>query len=159
MSIRGMKDRDKGYKALLKNIVGFKKKTADVGVFADKKNKEGMQIAEYATANEFGAGRIPERSFMRSTYDEKIEETKKLMRKYILSYLLKIGSGKIEYRALKVGAAYMSAMIKEKISTSKSWAKPNSPLTIALKSKGKRIKDTPLINTGALRNSITYKIR
>jgi hypothetical protein len=156
-----IRDTDKGYRNIIRELLGLnakKKKIAKIGVFSDKKNRKGQTIAEYATKNEFGSGNIPERSFMRSTYDEKINETRKMINKFITRNFLRNNGGRLLEKGLSVGAAFMSAQIKLKISNSKNWAKPNSPVTIALKSKKGRIKNTPLIDSGALRNSITWRV-
>lgn len=121
------------------------------------KTKEGYQ---YMSVTPVAPIVIPERSFMRSTYDEEIEKVRKLMVKYIRqNFLKKLGKGKLKEQSLKVGAAYLTAKIKLKITNADQWAEPNSMITIALKSKKGGLKNKPLINTGALRNSITYKIR
>jgi len=154
-----IKDTDKGYKALLRSLTGTSKKkvVAKIGIFAGKNNKDGKSIAEYAAKNEFGAGRIPERSFMRSTYDDQYDKARKFAIDYIRNNVLK-GRKNLLAKGLSVGAAFLAAQIKLKISKSKSWAAPNSAVTIALKSKRGNIKDTPLINTGAMRNAITWRV-
>ena len=102
---------------------------------------------------------IPERSFLRSTFAEEQKNAIKVMKAYFqklpLSELVK---GNVLDKCLKVAAQYLVDKIKLKISDSKSWAKPNSLITIALKSKRSGIKDQPLMSTGAMRNAIVYRI-
>ncbi len=200
MATSKLTDNDKGYKAFMQNMKSFQKGKALIGVFGDKKNKEGTSIAEYATYNEFGATitsikarywlrmtinkinlyrvkktvlghkyvsiepvgpiKIPARSFMRSTYDEQIQTTKDMVIKYIRkNFLKRFGKGTLGKKGLSFGAAYMAAQIKLKITNADQWAKPISTITMALKSKRGGLKNKPLMNTGALRNSITYKIK
>ena len=148
-------EKDMGYNNLVKELKNLKG-IALVGVFFDKKNKEGVSIAEYGIYNEFGTTHIPERSFMRSSYYENIIKIRKSMMKYAQKNIFKKNISK---NMLSVAGAMMSDAIKKKITDSKNWAEPNSMKTIISKTKSRaRTKDQPLINTGALRSAITWKI-
>lgn len=141
-------DIDRGWKDLVKGLEGVPK-SVDVGIFGDKNSEE----VEKGRKNEFGV-EVPERSFMRSTFDDKVNEAYALLVKEIKANLLK---GDV-ISAFKIVGSFMTDAIKNKITTSKSWAKKNSELTIAMKSRNGKIKDTPLIATGRMRNSVVWRI-
>jgi len=147
-----VRDNDTGFKDFVKNMESIREKIAVVGVFG----KSGSDIVKYATENEFGTDNIPERSFLRGMIDEKKEKISELIAKNKEKYMfMKNGYEKF----LRILGLFGQDAVKDRISNSKKWAKPNTPFTIARKSKGKRIKDTPLIDTGRLRASIVYQLR
>ncbi|MGX7417806.1 hypothetical protein ACWOFR_03270 [Carnobacterium gallinarum] len=91
---------------------------------------------------------IPERSFLRSTFDEKEEEWQKFFSKQIDDLIKSASSADSIYERLGAKAA---SDVQKKI---KSISSPsNSPTTVA--SKG---TNNPLINTGRLRQSVTWKV-
>ena len=117
-----------------------------------------LTVAQIATVHEFGKTirqpnmkrtiRIPERSFLRATVDQYREAIAR--RQVLLSqgYVL----GKFELKpAMELLGQYVVGLIKQRIAN--GIAPPNSPWTIAKKGSSK-----PLIDTGQLRNSITYKV-
>lgn len=111
-------------------------------------NREGIPIATYAHSNEFGTEKIPPRSFLRSTLDEKQE-------RYTLDFarvLRRIVEGKISKAALAEIGVRVQNDIKEMITNINS--PPNAPMTIALKGF-----DNPLIETGLMRNKIDHDVR
>jgi len=63
-------DRDLGWKAIKREMLKAKTLEVAVGILDGSKNGEGASIAEYATYNEFGTDKIPERPFMRTAFDE-----------------------------------------------------------------------------------------
>lgn len=120
-----------------------------------KSGKKGRQITnvEVGAYHEFGSVKVkdrpPQRSFIRSTIDEK--------KQMIDSEMKKIASGfyaneRTDLSLLLLGEKVKKAMI-EKI---KSGIKPPlKPKTI----KAKDGKSTPLINTGQLWNSLSAQVR
>ena len=120
-----------------------------VGIHEDAGSNNGVSIAEYAFYNEFGTTTIPERSFMRTTLDEKgtlIEET---FQKLIARAL----AGKSNlYGALDTLGLFVSGLIQKKITDIRE--PPNCPATI--KRKG---SSNPLIDTGAMRQAVSWKVR
>lgn len=141
-------DIDRGWKNLVKGLEGVPK-SVDIGIFGGKHSEE----VDKATRNEFGI-EVPERSFMRSTFDDKVNEAYTLLVKEIKANLLR---GDVT-SAFKMVGSFMTDMIKNKITTSKSWAEKNRPSTIARKSKKGRIKDTPLIDSGRMRASVVWRL-
>jgi len=145
-------DRDLGYSDLL---AGIGKLSAEPAVFVGVRegagDVDGTPLTLIAAANEFGTndGHVPERSYLRSTIDEK--------RKQYQAALTKIITDAIDGRALPVRGlqrlgARAVADVQRKITALKD--PPNAPSTV--KKKG---SDNPLIDTGRLRQSIDYDVR
>ena len=120
-----------------------------VGVHQGDSNGEGQQIAEYAAYNEFGTEKIPERSFMRSAFDENQQAISQDM----ANRYAQVQAGTITvYQALGLIGLRHQDQIKNKIDT--NIPPPNAPATIA-----KKGSSHTLIDTGAMKNSIHYIIR
>ena len=118
-----------------------------VGVHAeDTDRKDGGNMALVASANEFGTadGRIPARSFLRSTIDTRRRDILAVARKTRNAVIDRKLSGE---DGLNVIAQWVEAAIKKTIEDLKD--PPNAPSTIARKGS-----DNPLIDTGQLINSI-----
>ena len=150
MSVR---DTDKGMLELTKALAKLKNTEIKVGVFSDAVNTEGKNteyVADYAIANEYGYGHIPERSFIRSTIDEQQDAWSKLMGD-VLTNTTKTGGANLERDLYKVGAVARSDIIA-KINSNIS--PQNAPATI----KRKGNKNRTLIEHGVLRNSIEARI-
>jgi len=99
--------------------------------------------------------KIPERSYLRSTFDEEKPKMLKQIDKAKVAVVL----GKItKDKFLNRLGLFFSRKVIEKIDYSKEWADPNAPSTIAAKSTTSGKGDQPLFDTGRLRQSITYKI-
>ena len=145
-----VRDTDLGYKNLLR-LMKQKKVAADIGVFSTS-TRDGKSIAEYAAVNEYGKGKVPERSFMRSTFDEQEKNAFKVIGNALRINMLK-GGFSIR-KATGKGGAFMRTEIVKKIKTASSWATPNAPSTIRRKGKNQ-----PLIDKGILWKAILWKIR
>lgn len=146
-------DKDKGMFAFQKMLKELKKTTLNVGVFSDVVNTEAKPttyVADYAIANEYGIGHIPERSFLRSTIDEKQDEWSKLMSNIFMDVAQ--GKRNAEKELYKIGAIARKDIIAKIDSNINP---PNAPST--LKKKGKR-KNKTLIDHGVLRSSIEARI-
>jgi len=117
----------------------------EVGLFG-----EDGHMLMIATVHEFGAPQvnIPERSFMRTTIDEKDSE---------ISRMIDIQIGKVIDREISGEAAlgrigeYVKNLIQRRITDISR--PPNKPGTIAQKGSS-----NPLIDTGRMRASITWRI-
>lgn len=141
------KDIDKGFKAFRAEMQRARTATVEIGIHQDAKN-EGLSIAEYGAYNEFGTDNIPERSFMRSTFDEKQSQINADMAKRYDQ----VKTGKIGvHRALSLIGLKHAQDIQDKIGSNISPA--NSEATIARKKSTKT-----LIDTGAMRQSIRHKV-
>lgn len=134
-------DKDTGFKALQ----DWHKRNAggahiDVGFFAEK-------IATYAAANEFGTATIPERSFIRSTFDE---ETPKLQA-MLDAAVIRAQEKNIDLvDALIAPANYLRTAIINKIQSGVDPA--NAPSTVARKGS-----NTPLVHTGQMQQALSWR--
>lgn len=148
MATRHTTDRDLGLKRFIRQLQVAKVTEVVIGVQEGSK-ADGQTIAEYAAYNEFGTENIPERSFMRSSFDENVSSIKNDMdRRYG-----QVMRGEISVRtALGLVGLRHQDQIKNKIDT--NIPPPNSPVTIAIKGSSHT-----LIDTGAMKNSIHYIIR
>ena len=141
-------DRDLGLKAFIRQLETARKVEVVIGIRANEMN-EGESVAFYAACNEYGTKIIPERSFMRSSFDESIGAIKSDMEKKEK----KVMDGRKDIRsALGTIGLKHQARIKAKISSN---IKPeNADSTIARKKSS-----ATLIDTGTMRNSVHYVVR
>ena len=123
--------------------------TVDAGIIDAGKHVTGdITVAGIGYAHEFGTATLPERSFMRSTIQEKKKDIIALQKKL----LKQIVNGKIKVESgLGLLGEFMADAIRQKIVSISS--PPNTPETIAAKGSS-----NPLIDTGQLKNSITYEV-
>jgi hypothetical protein len=144
-------DKDLGLREIKRNLKEYKKTIIKVGIQSNAGFNKNTSIIKYATANEFGTDIIPERSFIRSTADEKKEE----WYSFIDKGLTEVTEGK--KKPLQVlGLLGIKARddIKEKIGSN---IKPENAESTKLKKAGsKTAVTTTLIDTGVMRNSVNY---
>jgi hypothetical protein len=130
-----------------------KKITAELRKIGSQKLVVGVidsTIAEYATYNEFGTKDIPQRSFLRSTYDEQIGKWERQLENGIKGILNMDTNTSRVWDLLGVKA---KGDVQNKLRSNIS--PQNAPSTIKAKGSGK----TTLFNTGALLRAITYEVR
>lgn len=142
-------DKDIGFDKLL-NIKKDMPKGVNIGIFGGSRNADGDSIPVYANKNEFGID-VPERPFMRSTFDKEQDELVSMIKRLVDAYVK--GVMRSPTHLFNVVGDYLKTKIQERITKAKEWAKPNSQATV--KKKG---SDVPLIDTAAMRASITHKI-
>lgn len=143
---------DKGFDNYKDAFKGLDSKKVAVGLFA----KVGDEVLTKGIVNEFGAraGKngntvIPERSFIRSTYNKNV---KKVTRRFTqIAKSISNGSYNVD-RKLKLIGLEQEAAVKQTIVDLRS--PPNAPSTI--KAKG---SSNPLIDTGEMRNKISSELR
>lgn len=142
---------------LLKTFEEMKGSYVTVGVHSDVPNYDNdssKPIAMIAAVHEFGSNKtpnpIPERSFLRSTYDENFEKISNDMKEYI---------GEIANKRLTVKKALgkigfeMSEKTKNKIRDPNAIAPPNAESTV----KAKKFNN-PLFDSGHLMRSIDFEV-
>jgi len=143
---------------LQKKIANLKG-AVDVGIFGEQDSELVIQAA----SNEFGtdrAGRnhnivIPERSFIRSTFDEQKEDLTTSIDKAKIDVVIgKISKDKFLNRL----GLFLGGKIVAKINDSKQWAEPNAESTIAAKTRAGKVGDQPLVDTGRTKQSVTHKL-
>lgn len=146
-----VKDTDLGYRDLKERMNDLASHPfVKVGVISGEKGGSS-EIATYAGANEFGTsdGRIPERSFIRSTMNRIGFALFKMAEKYLEDAAKK---NKSPLKTLDEMGLFAAARIVNTITTLRT--PPNAPATMAQK-KG---VDNPLIDEGRLKNSIAHVV-
>jgi phage gpG-like protein len=123
--------------------------TVDVGIIDAGEHPSGdITVAGIGFVHEFGTAIIPERSFIRSTIQDKKKELIEFQRKLLKNII----AGKMEVnQALGLIGEFMADAITQKIVAIQT--PPNEPATIARKGSS-----NPLVDTGQLKNSITYEV-
>lgn len=148
MSIR---DKDRGYKELVRRVYGLKSPVIKVGVLKDDGAEEyddGLRVIQVAIWNEFGAGHVPERSFIRAWFDENQAKCRAAFKRLMTAVV----AGKYtKSQALELLAQRFVGEIQKRMA--QGVPPPNAPSTIRQKGS-----DKPLIDTGQLRSSISYSI-
>lgn len=104
-------------------------------------------LAVIAAIHEFGLGDMPQRSFLRSAYDENLPVIDKMIQHVANGAVFGLGTN----AALNQLGNVVQGMVQRKIVDGPFT--PNSPATIKRKKSSK-----PLIDTGHLRQSIRYVI-
>lgn len=137
----------KGIASLFKRL---EKGTVDVGILASEgKHKDSaFSVAQIGFIHEFGAATIPERSFIRSTINGQSKDIKKIAQ---VQYKKVLNGSITTEEGLGILGAFTAGLIQEKF-TSNDWA-PNTDKTQARKGSS-----APLIDTGQLRQSISFKV-
>jgi len=143
-----IRDRDLGFNKLL-NIDKAMPKGVKIGIFGGT-TADGESIPAYANKNEFGID-VPERPFMRSTFDQEQSSLVSMIKRLVDSYIK--GRMATPKQLFSVVGDYLKTKVQERITNASQWAKPNSPVTVRIKGS-----DKPLIDTGAMRSAITYKV-
>lgn len=120
--------------------------------FSNETGEIGLTMAELATVQEFGRRdrSIPARPAMRRAASER--------REIAADFVGPIGrflggSTDSASGALIPAAAATVDRVRQSYETTRSWAKPNAPATVAAKGF-----DFPLTETGALKRSLSYEV-
>jgi len=127
----------------------------------EKKHKKGsgskrapkLSVGEIAAVHEFGSidGTIPERSFMRSTY----EAQRQKWRRKANDLMVQIAQGKMTVdKALGIIGSMVKGDIQMTIGS--NLPPPNKPETIKRKTRAGRIGDRTLIDTAQMRTSVSF---
>lgn len=133
---------------LEKMLKGLGRLEVRVGIQEGESSEEGVDLVDIAMFNELGTVHIPSRPFLRDSVDansDKINAFLQSMKQEILK------GGSAEDVLKKIGV-FQKGLVQEEI-TKGNFA-PNSEATI--KRKG---SDTPLIDTGRMRQSINFVIK
>lgn len=137
---------------LIKVLEELKSTEIQIGVFGDSGSydEDDMTVLGVATIHEYGVASvgIPERSFIRATFDENEEEIAKTTE----SLLADVIDLKLDVKAFyQAVGEYLVGLIVEYLTDLSS--PPNAPATIELKGSS-----NPLIDSGQLSDSITFKL-
>lgn len=126
--------------------VQAKDKTVRRGKGGSIRNTD-QPLAVIAAIHEFGLGDMPQRSFLRSAYDENLPVIDKMIQRVANGAVFGLGTN----AALNQLGNVVQGMVQRKIVDGPFT--PNSPATIKRKKSSR-----PLIDTGHLRQSIRYVI-
>jgi hypothetical protein len=145
----GVRVRDAGRREVAAQLRALADVWAKIGVIgqARREDEETDQV-EVAAANEFGTSTIPERSFIRSTVDERQADLREVVR----AVTREVAAGRRSAReAGGILGQWMQAAIRQQIVDVDT--PPNAPETIE-----RKVSSNPLIDTGQMRQSITYEV-
>jgi hypothetical protein len=143
-----VKDTDLGLKRFIAEMQSAKSVEVVIGILEGTMN-DGQSVAEYAAYNEFGTDRIPERSFMRTSFDENVGNINRDMQHVI---------GQVQQGQMTVVSALRNVGLKhvdrvqKKIGSNIQPA--NSPYTIAKKGSSRTLFDE-----GIMINSVRHLVR
>jgi hypothetical protein len=123
-----------------------------VGILAEAGKEahvdDSLTVLEVAVFNEFGTDRIPERSFIRAWFDENESRLRTALSRMMVSV---IAGKRTKEQALELLAQTCVGQIQKRIANGIS--PPNADSTIDRKGS-----DKPLVDTGQLRSSISYRV-
>lgn len=139
---------DRGWNRIKRELRKANRKVVKVGVQEAETRTDGVAMTVVAAANEFGTDRIPERSFIRSSFDEQLPKNRQLKQ----SLYSKILAGTLTTEhALGLLGQHNQSAIRQKIIDVRE--PPNAPSTVARKGSS-----NPLVDTGQLGNAIRYVV-
>lgn len=150
-----IREKDRGLAAMRRAAKEMKGSYVKVGVLGGSKNARAagdpVSNVDLAIIHEFGspAAGIPERSFVRSTFESKRAEYLALLRRFAAQVYE--GKSLTWRRAFGLVGAKAAADIKNRVTQGAGIPPPNAPATVA--SKG---SDRPLVDTNQLVNSVTW---
>lgn len=149
-------DINKAQKYIERELKKIKKAYVEVGIRGNELAPNGTRIVDYALANEFGSPKnnIPARSFFRTTVDDKKDEwLDNLQQQTDQIFDLRAPSAVVVMS--RVGAMAVGD-IKDKISG--DLPPPNAASTRRKKGGSEDAVTRTLIDTGAMRSSVGYKL-
>lgn len=114
--------------------------------------KDAPSVVEVALWNEFGTRDIPERSFMRSTFDENVAKINQWREEAVKHMVM---DGWSVEKALEMIGLRIQTLVQNKIKS--NVPPPNAPSTAAAKTK-EGVAARTLIESGLLLRSVTYKV-
>ena len=154
MTVR-ITDTDRGASALVSRLRNARGSRVKVGILDDARKDAGegrdpgpLSLVEVALIQEFGAGNVPPRSFVRATVDEFIEDIRSTQ--HALAVQVFKGSTTLPVALDRLGAK-VAAMMQSRIA--RGIDPPNAPSTVAAKGSSK-----PLVDTGQLKAALTWKV-
>lgn len=119
-----------------------------IGFQAGGAENDGVDLCEIAAYNELGTVHIPSRPFLRDSVDNHMDE----ISSYIGAWCKKIARGEMEAHELMTNIGMLQkGLIQEEIIGGNF--EPNASATIR-----KKGSDTPLVDTGIMRESVNYVI-
>ncbi len=120
-----------------------------VGFQRGTESDDGVDVVDYAAYNELGTSSIPARPFLKQSFENHEPQLKVACEK-VNTTLSRGGTCELAMNELGV---FLKELIQREITEGDF--EPNSELTILRKGG----KDTPLIDSGLMRESVNYVIR
>ena len=144
---------DKGYNRIRQQMALMEDARVNVGILAGETYPDdpSITVPEIAVVHEFGSTKrnIPERSFLRSTADDKRIKYRRILRDGMISIMEGTATTK---GVLDNFGKIVVGDVQRKITAIKT--PPNMPATI----KAKKGKSNPLIDEGTLRSRIKSEV-
>jgi len=144
-------DRDLGWKAIKREMLKAKTLEVAVGILEGSKNGEGLSIAEYAAANEFGTDKIPDRPFMRTAFDESKAKISQDMNRE--GKRMAMGQSTAQKALTIIGQRHASRI--QNVITGRDFLPKLSQQTIDAKSGSSKT----LVDTSAMVNAVQISVR
>lgn len=119
-----------------------------IGIQQGECSEDGVDLVDIAMFNELGTVHIPSRPFLRDSVDANVDQINAFLQS-MEKEILKGGSAE---KVLKKIGVFQKGLVQEEIT--KGNFVPNSEAT--RKRKG---SDTPLIDTGRMKQSVNYVIK
>jgi hypothetical protein len=148
-----------GFAQRMRLMYGFVKVGFIKGRSNPEKEDTGLSVAQVAAWNELGTRNAdgtehtPERAFMRTGIRT---GQKKFARLNRINLVLTLRGQMTHQQALGLLGAVGAGEVKRAIATSKTWAKPNAPATIAAKTRAGKVGDQPLKDSGNMEQAVTW---
>lgn len=135
-------------KKFRKMLEEFGKLEVRIGIQQGEASDNGVDLVDIAMFNELGTVHIPSRPFLRDSVDAHGDEINSFLQS-MKNQIVKGGSAE---EVLKKIGVFQKGLVQQEI-VSGNFA-PNSEATIR-----KKGSDTPLIDTGTMRQSVNYVIQ
>lgn len=131
-----------------KMLEDFKRLEVRIGIQQGESSEDGVDLVDIAMFNELGTVHIPSRPFLRDSVDANAAQ----INAFLQSMKKEIIKGGSAEKVLKKIGVFQKGLVQEEIT--KGNFVPNSEAT--RKRKG---SDTPLIDTGRMKQSVNYVIK
>lgn len=146
--IRGSFD-DAGLTALEKGLEEFRAYETQVGYYGGLTYPDGTAVSAVAAFHEFGTATMPQRSFIRSTLEDKRREIAQVTQEALADVL---NGGNPRSAASKI-ARTIAYYVYQKLLTAKLWAAPLAQSTVDRKGHS-----TPLLDEKRLRTDLMWRV-
>lgn len=140
--------KDSGWSPKLKAL--FKKYDLTVGIHVEDngRNDQGLTNAQVGAFHEFPNSRVPQRPFLRPTFDEKQNDYRKYLSRAYAQIAKRGGDPKT---ALELIGMRVASDVKNRI-------RDGIPPTLKASTVKRKGSSTPLIDTGQMLNSIDFQV-
>ena len=152
----GVTERDLGWNRIKRETKALGGKSVDVGLQNDGTMGKDCEtlVSQYAYYNEYGTGRIPSRPFMRNAFDQNKADILRTTRKLWDGVM----TGRLDANqaAGVLGQSHVDHIIGQIESGD---FEKNAESTIARKSTSAGVGDSPLEDTGQMKQSVRHVVK